>query len=182
MRGETTAPWSQFQGGPARNREVFITRRGLRLAKLDTLVLGRSESPGQQDASWNARVFRLCSALQFDENCRLSGRLGAIFCMRIGLAKPFRTQPRRTPAKYSLWSLNLSPILARGFAHRAFRLFAPARFLQGFWESQERTESGICARPAKCCWEIPQKHGNAVMRSRKVLESAPQGCMQLVAF
>ena len=105
-------------------------RRGFLPAKLVALVLRQSEAPGQQDASWNARVFRLCSALQFDENCRLSGRLGAFFCMRIGLAKPFRTQPRRTPAKYSLWSLNLPPILARGFARRAFRLFAPARFLQ----------------------------------------------------
>ena len=26
-----------------------------------------------------------CSALQFDENCRLSGRLGAYFCTRMGL-------------------------------------------------------------------------------------------------
>ena len=157
-------------------------RRGFLPAKLVALVLRQSEAPGQQDASWNARVFRLCSALQFDENCRLSGRLGAFFCMRIGLAKPFRTQPRRTPAKYSLWSLNLPPILARGFARRAFRLFAPARFLQGFCELQNRTEGGICARPAKCRREILQKHGNAVRGPRKGWESAPQECIQLAAF
>ena len=64
----------------------------------------------------------------------------------------------------SLRSLNLPPILARGFAHRAFRLFAPARFLQELCELRERTEGEICARPAKCCWEIPQKHGNTAMR------------------
>ena len=29
--------------------------------------------------------FPPCSALQFDENCRLSGRLGAYFCTRMGL-------------------------------------------------------------------------------------------------
>ena len=69
----------------------------------------------------------------------------------------------------SLRSLNLPPILARGFAHRAFRLFAPARFLQGFCELQEQTEGGIYARPAKCCREIPQKHGDAVMRFHKRL-------------
>ena len=164
MRGEATPPWSKYQGGSARNWEVFITQRGLRLAKLVAIVLRRSESPGQQDASWGARVFLPRSALQFDENCRLSGRLGAILRTRMGIGKPLRTQPRNTSAKSSFRSLNLPPILARGFARRAFRLFAPARFLQGFCELQERTESGICARPAKCCWEIPQKHGNTAMR------------------
>lgn len=135
-------------------------------------------------------LIRLFSTLQFDENCRLSGRLGAFFCARMGLAgaiagivssataisarawvrhgggrvrrngeafsarawgstKSLRTQPRHAPAKFSLRSLNLPPILVRGFARRAFRLFAPARFLQGFWESRERTKGGICARPAK---------------------------------
>ena len=66
-----------------------------------------------------------------------------------GSTKPFRTQPRHTPAKFSLRSPNLPPILVRGFARRAFRLFAPTEFLQGFFELQERTEGGICARPEK---------------------------------
>lgn len=160
---------AQNQKRPARNREVFITQRGLRLAKLVAIVLRRSESPGQQDASWGARVFLPRSALQFDENCRLSGRLGAILRTRMGIGKPLRTQPRNTPAKSSLRSLNLPPFLTRGFARRAFRLFAPARFLQGFCELRERTEGEICARLAKCCREIPQKHGDAVMRFHKRL-------------
>ncbi len=66
-----------------------------------------------------------------------------------GSTKPLRTQPRHTPAKFSLRSPNLPPILVRGFARRAFRLFAPTEFLQGFFELQERTEGGICARPEK---------------------------------
>ena len=167
MRGEATTPRSKFQGGPARNREVFIMRRGFLPAKLVALVLRQSEAPGQQDASWNARVFPPCSALQFDENCRLSGRLGAYFCTRGSQQACLNATPSRL--EISLRSLNLPPFLTRGFARRAFRLFAPARFLQGFCELQDRTEGGICARPAKCCWEIPQKHGNTAMRFFKRL-------------
>ena len=66
-----------------------------------------------------------------------------------GSTKPLRAQPRHTPAKCSLRSLSLPPILVRGFARRAFRLFAPAGFLRDFFELRERTEGGICARPEK---------------------------------
>ena len=103
-------------------------RRGFLPAKLVALVLRQSEAPGQQDASWNARVFRLCSALQFDENCRLSGRLGAYFCMRESQQACLNATP--SGLEVSLRSLNQPPFLTRGFARRAFRLFAPARFLQ----------------------------------------------------
>ena len=151
-----------FRGGSARNREVFITQRVLALALLVALVLRRSESPGQQDASWDAHAFPPCSALQFDENSRLSGRLGAYFCTRGSQQACLNATP--SGLEVSLRLLNQPPFLTRGFARRAFRLFAPARFLQGFCELQERTESGICARPAKCCWGIPQKHGNTAMR------------------
>lgn len=54
-----------------------------------------------------------------------------------GSTKPLRTQPHHTPAKFSLRSPNLPPILVRGFARRAFRLFAPTEFLQGFFELRE---------------------------------------------
>ena len=133
-----------------------------------------------------------CSALQFDENCRLSGRLGAFFVHAHGArpnlfernpaiqgrarkrtgahdysTKPLRAQPRHTPAKCSLRSLSLPPILARGFARRAFRLFAPAGFLQGFFELQERSKGEICARPAKCCRENPQSLGSVDKNPRR---------------
>lgn len=70
---------AQNQKRPARNREVFITQRWLAPALLVALVLRRNEAPGQKNESWDARAFPPCSALQFDENCRLSGRLGAFF-------------------------------------------------------------------------------------------------------
>lgn len=139
----------------------------LALALLVALVLRRSESPGQQDASWDARAFPPCSALQFDENCRLSGRLGAYFCTRGSQQACLNATP--SGLEVSLRSLNLPPFLTRGFARRAFRLFAPARFLQGFCELQERTEGGICAPTTRCRREIPQKHGNAAMRFLKKL-------------
>ena len=158
---------AQNQKRPARNREVFITQRVLALALLVALVLRRSESPGQQDASWDARAFPPCSALQFDENCQLSGRLGAYFCTRG--SQQACLNATLSELEVSLRSLNQPPFLTRGFARRAFRLFAPARFLQGFCELQDRTEGGICSRPAKCCWEIPQKLGNTAMRFLKRL-------------
>ena len=158
---------AQNQKRPARNREVFITQRVLALALLVALVLRRSESPGQQDASWDAHAFPPCSALQFDENCRLSGRLRAYFCTRGSQQACLNATPSRL--EVSLRSLNLPPFLTRGFARRAFRLFAPARFLQGFFELRERTKGGICACSAKCCRETPQKHGDAVMKFHKRL-------------
>ena len=41
---------AQNQKRPARNREVFITQKGLALALLVALVLRRNEAPGQQNA------------------------------------------------------------------------------------------------------------------------------------
>ena len=177
-----------------RNQEDFAARNEYRIKDLPTLLKTRRDLPeiGRfssrreclRSLCWSlsfcaeanhqvsrmrhgTRAFPPCSALQFDENCRLSGRLGAYFCTRGSQQACLNATASRL--EVSLRSLNLSPFLTRGFARRAFRLFAPARFLQGFCELQERTEGGICACPAKCCRKIPQKHGNTAMRFLKRL-------------
>lgn len=125
-----------------RNQEDFAARNEYRIKDLPTLLKTRRDLPE-------------------------IGRLGAYFCTRGSQQACLNATP--FGLEVSLRSLNQPPFLIRGFARRAFRLFAPARFLQGFCELQDRTEGGICARPAKCCWEIPQKHGDAAMKFHKRL-------------
>ena len=92
----------------------------------------------------------------FERNPAIQGRARKRTGAHNYSTKPLRAQPRHTPAKFSLRSLNLPSILSRGFARRAFRLFAPAGFLQGFFELQERTKGGICARSEKSWRENPR--------------------------
>ena len=90
-----------------------------------------------------ARLFNLMKTADY-----LAG-WGHFLCTRMGLDQASSSAAPSHPAKFSLRALNLTPIHVRGFARRAFRLFAPTEFLQGFFELRERTEGGICARPEK---------------------------------
>ena len=142
---------AQNQKRPARNREVFITQRWLAPALLVALILRRNEAPGQQNASYDARAFPPpCSALQFDENCRLSGRLRGIFLHAHGARPSLFERNPVTP----LPSFPFGRLTCLRFSSGALRagLFACLHLPNSckvFFELRERIKGGICARSEK---------------------------------
>ena len=141
---------AQNQKRPARNREVFITQRWLAPALLVALVCAETKPQVNRMRHKTHALFFLARLFNLMKTADYLAGWGHFLCTRMELDQASsNVAPPHTPAKFSLQLPNLPPILVRGFARRAFRLFAPTEFLQGFFELQERTKGGICARPEK---------------------------------